>query len=44
VIPEHALLAEGFRGSPGYARWRDLLHHYYHPFPTVQHYTPVLDA
>lgn len=32
---------EGFRGSPQYARWRELLHHYYDPFPTVEHYAPV---
>jgi heme-degrading monooxygenase HmoA len=33
---------EGFRGSPEYERWRDLLHHFYDPFPTVEHYTPVI--
>ncbi len=33
---------EGFRGSPQYERWRDLLHHYYDPFPVVEHYSPVL--
>lgn len=32
---------EGFRGSPEYARWRTLLHHFYNPFPTVEHYTQV---
>ena len=32
---------EGFRGSPEYQRWRALLHHFYDPFPTVEHYTPV---
>ena len=32
---------EGFRGSPEYARWRALLHHFYDPFPTVEHYHPV---
>lgn len=32
---------EGFRGSPEYARWRELLHHFYDPFPTVEHYTRV---
>lgn len=31
----------GFRGSPGYQRWRELLHHFYVPFPTVEHYVPV---
>lgn len=28
----------GFRGSPEYQEWRKLLHHFYDPFPTVQHY------
>jgi heme-degrading monooxygenase HmoA len=32
---------EGFRGSPEYAEWRRLLHHFYDPFPTVEHYSPV---
>ena len=32
---------EGFRGSPEYQRWRELLHHFYDPFPVVEHYTPV---
>lgn len=32
---------EGFRGSPRYQRWRDLLHHFYDPFPTVEHFEPV---
>ena len=32
---------EGFRGSPQYERWRELLHHYYDPFPVVEHYEPV---
>ena len=29
---------EGFRRSPEYQRWRELLHHFYDPFPTVEHY------
>jgi len=33
---------EGFRGSPEYARWKELLHHFYEPFPLVEHYTPFL--
>src|SRR4051794_37624890 len=33
---------EGFRGSPEYERWRALLHHFYDPFPTVEHYDPVV--
>ncbi|HEX4292887.1 MAG TPA: antibiotic biosynthesis monooxygenase [Rhizomicrobium sp.] len=28
----------GFRQSARYAEWRDLLHGFYEPFPTVQHY------
>jgi len=33
---------EGFRGSAEYQEWRGLLHHFYSPFPTVEHYGPVL--
>jgi heme-degrading monooxygenase HmoA len=29
---------EGFRGSPQYQQWKALLHHYYDPFPEVEHY------
>ncbi len=29
---------EGVRGSPDYQRWKALLHHFYDPFPTVEHY------
>jgi len=32
---------EGFRNSEAYQRWRDLLHHFYDPFPVVQHYEVV---
>jgi heme-degrading monooxygenase HmoA len=28
----------GFRDSPQYQEWKALLHHYYDPFPTVEHY------
>ena len=28
----------GFRTSPDYQRWKALLHHFYDPFPTVEHY------
>ena len=31
----------GFRGSEAYQEWRRLLHHFYDPFPTVEHYEPV---
>jgi heme-degrading monooxygenase HmoA len=29
---------ERFRGSPAYQEWRSLLHHFYDPFPVVEHY------
>lgn len=32
---------EGFRGSPRYEEWRRLLHHFYEPFPLVEHFAPV---
>ena len=32
---------EGFRGSPEYQRWRELLHQFYEPFPTVEHFQHV---
>ena len=35
---------EGFRRSPEYQRWRELLHHFYDPFPTVEHYEVVPGA
>ena len=35
---------EGFRGSPDYERWRQLLHRFYDPFPTVEHFQAVHTA
>lgn len=35
---------EGFRGSAAYQRWRALLHRFYDPFPTVEHYVAVPGA
>ena len=32
---------DGFRGSTEYQQWRRLLHHFYDPFPTVEHYRPI---
>ncbi|WLQ05947.1 antibiotic biosynthesis monooxygenase [Arthrobacter oryzae] len=32
----------GFRQSAQYGNWRALLHHFYAPFPVVEHYTQVL--
>lgn len=31
----------GFRGSEEYQEWKKLLHHFYDPFPTVEHYEAV---
>ncbi|KQS41900.1 antibiotic biosynthesis monooxygenase [Pedobacter sp. Leaf194] len=31
----------GFRGSSEYQDWKRLLHHFYDPFPTVEHYVAV---
>lgn len=32
----------GFRQSERYLDWKALLHHFYDPFPTVEHYESVL--
>ena len=34
----------GFRGSAEYQRWKALLHHFYDPFPTVEHYVRVVSS
>ncbi|MGA2049332.1 MAG: antibiotic biosynthesis monooxygenase [Terracidiphilus sp.] len=34
----------GFRQSERYPQWRDLLHHFYDPFPTVEHYEDLPSA
>ncbi len=38
TIEDHT---QGFRGSDQYQAWRALPHHFYDPFPTVEHYTLV---
>ena len=35
---------EGFRGSTAYVEWRKLLHHFYEPFPVVEHFELVATA
>lgn len=35
---------EGFRRSQEYEEWKRLLHHFYDPFPTVEHYAEVVTA
>jgi len=32
----------GFRGSEQYQQWKALLHHYYSPFPLVEHYHQIM--
>ena len=39
TLEDHTI---GFRGSPGYQEWKQLLHHFYAPFPEVEHYVNVL--
>ena len=34
----------GFRRSPEYQTWKKLLHHFYDPFPTVEHYRAAIDT
>ena len=31
----------GFRQSPEYQEWKALLHHFYDPFPVVEHYQSI---
>ena len=31
----------GFRESAGYNEWKKLLHHFYDPFPVVEHYKRI---
>ena len=33
----------GFRGLEGYPEWRKFLHHFYDPFPTIEHYELIQD-
>jgi heme-degrading monooxygenase HmoA len=34
-IEDHTI---GFRQSKDYLKWKELLHHFYDPFPIVEHY------
>jgi heme-degrading monooxygenase HmoA len=38
TLEDHTI---GFRQSAEYQEWRSLLHHFYDPFPTVEHYAPA---
>lgn len=33
----------GFRESAAYLEWKKLLHHYYEPFPIVEHFETVFE-
>jgi heme-degrading monooxygenase HmoA len=33
----------GFRQSAEYLEWKKILHHYYDPFPTVEHYETIIE-
>ena len=53
TVPRYLLLVEwatledhtvGFRGSEPFAEWRRLLHHFYEPFPTVEHFEPLVEV
>ena len=41
TLEDHTI---GFRQSPQYQEWKRLLHHFYDPFPTVEHFEPVVFA
>ena len=38
TLEDHTI---GFRQSPQYQEWKQLLHHFYEPFPIVEHYEQV---
>ncbi len=38
TLEDHTI---GFRQSKDYQEWKKLLHHYYDPFPTVEHFEAI---
>jgi len=40
TLEDHTI---GFRESDEYQEWRAMLHHFYDPFPTVEHYQAVFE-
>ena len=38
TVEDHTI---GFRQSEGYQEWKKLLHHFYDPFPVVEHYKRI---
>src|SRR5258705_13930940 len=41
TIEDHT---QGFRGSAAYQERKALRHHFYDPFPRVEHYLPLIDV
>jgi len=39
ILEDHTV---GFRESEEYQKWKALLHHFYDPFPVVEHYKDVI--
>lgn len=39
TLEDHTI---GFRQSEAYLSWKKLLHHYYDPFPVVEHYQQLV--
>ena len=39
TLEDHTI---GFRQSDEYQKWQALLHHFYEPFPDVEHYRAVI--
>ncbi len=53
TVPRYLLLVEwetledhtvGFRDSEPFLEWKRLLHRFYDPFPTVEHFEPFVDV
>ena len=38
TLEDHTI---GFRKSEAYNEWKRLFHHYYEPFPVVEHYMKI---
>lgn len=40
TLEDHTI---GFRTSKAYLEWKKILHHYYEPFPIVEHFETVFE-
>jgi len=40
ILEDHTV---GFRTSEAYLEWKKILHHYYEPFPIVEHFETVFE-